>query len=169
MNNLKQYLNRFVETRKLILNYIKSIDVHEVKVNFDLDEKHNVTNVVVKIITYELLETLEFNEFRFLDALAEITVLSFPSANVKFLIQQVQDDENGEHFVIDSHHIEKTNNKNENKNKIVQFNVFCDDKLISLDTENLNLENMIKFKSFFSNLLDEQSEIMEDDVQIRKD
>lgn len=166
---MKQYLNRFAETRKLILSHIKSIDVHEVKVNFDLDERHNVTNVVIKIITYGLIDNLKFSEFRFLDALADIIILSFPSANVKFFIQQVHDDEDGEHLVIDSHHIEKTNNKDKNENNIVQFNVFCDDKLISLDSENLKPENIIKFKNFFSNLLDEQSEIMEDDIQIRKD
>lgn len=166
MNRLNEYLSRIMETRKTILNEISTINLKQVSFDFSVDEEYNVNELIIYLITNDNLNGLSFIEYRFLDAVAEINKRTFES-NVKLFIKRIETAENGKNLVIDSHCLEKCDERK--SNAILNFSVLINHNILELNRE--KNKKIFKswvtddFKRIYNQILDDYEEITGDNVK----
>jgi len=166
MNKLNEYLSKIMETREIILKEISSINLKQVAFDFSVDEKYDINELIIYLITNDDLDDLSFTEYRFLDAIAEINKRTFES-NVKLFIKRIETAENGKSLVIDSHCLEKYCERK--SNAILNFSVFLNHNVLELNKEKNKkiFKSWVtdEFKRIYNQILDDYEEITGDSVK----
>ena len=166
MNKLNEYLSKIMETREIILKEISSINLKQVAFDFSVNEEYDINELIIYLITNDNLDDLSFIEYRFLDAVAEINKRTFES-NIKLFIKRIETVENGKNLVIDSHCLEKCDERK--SNAILNFSVLINHNILELNRE--KNKKIFKswvtddFKRVYNQILDDYEEITGDNVK----
>lgn len=169
MNKLKEYLNKIMETREIILKEISSINLKQVSFDFSVDEEYNINELIIYLITNNDLDNLNFSEYRFLDAVAEINKRTFES-NVKLFIKIIETGETGNNLIIDSHCLEKSSERK--SNAILNFSVLLNHNILEFNREKnkevFRFHRTDAFNCVYNKILDDYEEITGDNVKNMK-